>query len=63
MQAPEPETPADSVYYHCAYDHGISAAARALSLPLRAITQRINTYSYFALACFRGGSGRALSHR
>src|SRR5215471_17376130 len=49
MHAPEPETPADGVYYQCAYDYGISVAARAVSLPLRAVTRRINTYSYLAL--------------
>jgi pyruvate,water dikinase len=50
MHAPEPETPADGAYFECAYDHGITAAASAIQLPLRAITRRINTYSYLALA-------------
>jgi pyruvate,water dikinase len=49
MHAPEPEAPVDAVYYECAYDHGISVAAAAVSLPLRALTRRINTYSYLAL--------------
>jgi phosphohistidine swiveling domain-containing protein len=49
IHAPEPEPLADSVYYECAYDHGITVAARAFALPLRAVTRRINTYSYLAL--------------
>ncbi len=49
MHAPEPETQADGVYYQCAYDHRISVAAEAISLPLRAITRRVNTYSYLAV--------------
>jgi pyruvate,water dikinase len=49
MHAPEPLTPVDWVSFQCAYDHGITAAARAYRMPLRAVTRRINTYLYLAL--------------
>ncbi len=48
MHAPEPAPPADAEFFRCAYDHGITAAAAAYELPLRAITRRINTYMYLA---------------
>ena len=49
MHAPEPAPPADAESFRCAYDHGITAAAAAYELPLRAVTRRINTYIYLAL--------------
>ena len=49
MHAPEPMTLADAVAFQCAFDHGVTAAARAYGVPLRALTRRINTYLYLAL--------------
>jgi pyruvate,water dikinase len=49
MHAPEPLTPVDRVSFRCAYDRGITAAARAYRMPLRAVTRRVNTYHYLAL--------------
>ena len=49
MHAPEPLALADATSFQCVYDHGITAAARAYGLPLRAATRRINTYLYLAL--------------
>jgi pyruvate,water dikinase len=48
MHAPEPAPPADAEFFRCAYDHGITAAAAAYELPLRAATRRVNTYMYLA---------------
>jgi phosphohistidine swiveling domain-containing protein len=49
MHAPEPMTLADALAFKCAFDHGVTAAARAYGVPLRALTRRINTYLYLAL--------------
>jgi phosphohistidine swiveling domain-containing protein len=49
MHAPEPMTLADAVAFHCAFDHGATAAARAHGVPFRALTRRVNTYLYLAL--------------
>jgi phosphohistidine swiveling domain-containing protein len=49
MHAPEPMTLADGVAFQCAFDHGVTVAARAYGVPLRALTRRINTYLYLAL--------------
>jgi len=49
MHAPEPMTLADALAFTCAFDHGVTAAARAYDVPLRALTRRINTYLYLAL--------------
>src|SRR6266542_4500643 len=49
MHVPEPMTPADGAYFHCAYEFGITAAARGYGLPLRALARRVNTYGYLAL--------------
>jgi phosphohistidine swiveling domain-containing protein len=49
MHAPEPMTLADALAFKCAFDHGLTAAARAYGVPLRALTRRINTYLYLAL--------------
>jgi phosphohistidine swiveling domain-containing protein len=50
MHAPEPMTLADALAFECAFDHGLTAAAQAYDVPLRAVTRRINTYLYLALA-------------
>ena len=42
-------TLADGVAFQCAFDHGVTVAARAYGVPLRALTRRINTYLYLAL--------------
>jgi phosphohistidine swiveling domain-containing protein len=49
LHAPEPMTLADGVAFKCAFDHGLTAAARAYGVPMRALTRRINTYLYLAL--------------
>jgi phosphohistidine swiveling domain-containing protein len=49
LHAPEPMTLADGVAFKCAFDHGVTAAARAYGVPMRALTRRINTYLYLAL--------------
>jgi phosphohistidine swiveling domain-containing protein len=49
LHAPEPMTLADGEAFQCAFDHGVTAAARAYGVPLRALTRRINTYLYLAL--------------
>jgi phosphohistidine swiveling domain-containing protein len=49
LHAPEPMTLADGVAFQCAFDHGVTAAARAYGVPMRALTRRINTYLYLAL--------------
>ena len=49
MHAPEPMTLGDAVAFHCAFDHGATAAARAYGVPFRALTRRVNTYLYLAL--------------
>jgi phosphohistidine swiveling domain-containing protein len=49
MHAPEPMTLADAVAFQCAFDHGVSVAARAYGVPMRAMTRRINTYLFLAL--------------
>jgi phosphohistidine swiveling domain-containing protein len=49
MHAPEPMTQADAVAFECAFDHGVTAAAHAYGVPMRALTRRINTYLYLAL--------------
>jgi phosphohistidine swiveling domain-containing protein len=49
MHAPEPMTLADALAFKCAFDHGVTAAARAYGVPLRALTRRINTHLYLAL--------------
>ena len=36
MHAPEPMTLADAVAFQCAFDHGVTAAARAYGVPFRA---------------------------
>ena len=46
MHAPEPLTLADALAFQCAFDHGITTAARAYGVPMRAQTRRINTYLY-----------------
>jgi phosphohistidine swiveling domain-containing protein len=49
LHAPEPMTLADGVAFTCAFDHGLTAAARAYGVPMRALTRRINTYLYLTL--------------
>jgi pyruvate,water dikinase len=49
LHAPVPITPADGVFFAYAYEHGITAACRALALPSRCLARRINTYPYLAL--------------
>jgi phosphohistidine swiveling domain-containing protein len=60
MHAPEPMTLADALAFKCAFDHGLTAAARAYGVPLRALTRRINTYLYLALV---PTNWRATQHR
>jgi phosphohistidine swiveling domain-containing protein len=59
MHAPEPMTLADALAFECAFDHGLTAAARAYGVRLRAVTRRINTYLYLALV---PTNGRAAEH-
>ena len=50
MHAPEPMTIADAIAFECAFDHGVSFAARFYGVPMRALTRRINTYLYLAVS-------------
>ncbi|HEY1293218.1 MAG TPA: PEP-utilizing enzyme, partial [Chloroflexota bacterium] len=49
MHAPEPMTLADALAFECAFDHGVTTAARTYGVPMRAMTRRINTYLYLTM--------------